>query len=756
MDKKTNSDRKEKFILISGLFSISILLILMLVFYITQSTAILSAGIERSISETAQLVATTIRNRTDSILHNLELATVACSKMETTDDMLAYLNQTNENGMLRRLSYTGLDGVCHTTDGVQLDVRNYSFYQDIVTGGAKGNIDFVAGNDLEAPSFICSVPLYRDGTLAGILSASNDIDNIRNALSVDYWDGEAFFHIVRKNGDVILFSDNKNANRKSDNLFELFQIEGTVQSGGDTLEQLKTNMEAHQKGMLYFDSGNKQTKIMCYLPLEISDWYILSIVPTSYIQHDSAVLTVTAVVISILIMLLFLLLICLILWNNRKHRQALEKIAFIDPVTGGYNRTKFEMEMLRLIRKAPAGTYALLSIDVYQFKTLNDVAGGREGDEVLRYCYHTLTKHFPGLPVGRISSDMFDVLFLAGNKEDYESKLKQLAKAINEFNRDRENKYYLRLAAGIYPIDNPNLDIITIQDRANIARKSLKKNAHSAQQLYTLSVYNDDERQRQSREREMMDQLDDALKRQEIQVYLQPKIDLETNRVCAAEALCRWQDPQHGMIPPDEFIPLFERDGSIVKVDLYMFDHVCRLIRSWIDRGWTPLPISVNLSRVHLYNPDFLERFIQINKQHQVPAGLIEFEITESVAFENMEQLSTIIQQMHHAGFRCSLDDFGSGYSSLNLLNEIPVDIIKLDRDFFRITAEDNNRSRAIIESVVTLAKKLHAKTVSEGVETEAQVQFLRHIRCDMVQGFVFSRPLSVPDFETFVKEKNA
>lgn len=218
-----------------------------------------------------------------------------------------------------------------------------------------------------------------------------------------------------------------------------------------------------------------------------------------------------------------------------------------------------------------------------------------------------------------------------------------------------------------------------------------------------------------------------------------------------AEALVRWDDPEWGLVPPNEFIPFFEQNHFIVQVDLYVFEQVCKYMRGWLDAGLVLVPISVNLSKVHLNEQDFLQKFINIRNKYSIPPELLEMELTETILFENVELVVNVVQQIHQMGFQCSIDDFGSGYSSLNLLKDIKADTLKLDKAFFSSPKADVPRERVIIESVVELAKKLSMKTVAEGVETVEQMQFLEEINCDMVQGYVISKPVDVNSFEKMV-----
>lgn len=227
---------------------------------------------------------------------------------------------------------------------------------------------------------------------------------------------------------------------------------------------------------------------------------------------------------------------------------------------------------------------------------------------------------------------------------------------------------------------DPNLPLTQQLDRANVALKNVKDTNDS--RLFAFQFYSDLDRLKLMREKDMENRMQDALNAGEFVVYLQPKLSLKDDTISGAEALVRWQDPERGLIPPDEFIPFFEKNRFIVEVDLYVFDQVCSLLRRWLDEGITPVPISVNMSRAHLAKTDFLDAYEAIRKAYGVPPELLEIELTETLVFTNPEALFQVIDQIHRRGYRCSMDDFGSGYSSLNLLKDLRMDTLKLDRAF--------------------------------------------------------------------------
>ena len=239
-----------------------------------------------------------------------------------------------------------------------------------------------------------------------------------------------------------------------------------------------------------------------------------------------------------------------------------------------------------------------------------------------------------------------------------------------------------------------------------------------------------------------------ALEKQEFRLFLQPKFDLNTNRLAGAEALVRWITEEGRMIFPNQFIPLFEENGFCVQLDFYMVEQACRQIRQWLNAGITPIPISINQSKRLFYETDYIENLRSLTEKYEIPATLITLEILEGLAMENVEELNQKIGKLQELGFRVSMDDFGSGYSSLNTLGNLNIDELKLDQGFlFAIAGGQGERFKLIMEKVVSLTKSLHISTVVEGVETEADEALIKSLGCDLGQGYYYSRPISAVEF---------
>lgn len=415
-----------------------------------------------------------------------------------------------------------------------------------------------------------------------------------------------------------------------------------------------------------------------------------------------------------------------------------------DDVTGGKNKREFERVASLLLKGE--GEFVVVYANIDRFKLINDSYGDDVGDMVLCKVHKIIDDELLRWDEvsGRIMADSFGMLMRFHSLEKLDHRLSRINDQLSQIMDEEGQSYGIKMYFGVYLVENKNTLVSAMLERANIA---LKRVAGAAQHLVHMGVYDDAERQLLGREKELEMKMERALKNGEFVPYLQPKYELENETIGGAEALVRWVDPVEGMIFPNEFIPLFERNGFIVELDLYMFEQVCKLVEKWSESGYPKIPVSVNMSRGHFSVPGFFKRYQQILDRYDIPDNTIEIELTESLFYNEMSMLKELINKIHAAGMLCSIDDFGSGYSSLNMLKDVKVDALKLDRVFFK-EAEDDQRGKSIINSVLHLAQSLNLRTISEGVEIRSQVDFLKEMDCDYIQGYVFAKPMPVTDFE--------
>lgn len=431
-------------------------------------------------------------------------------------------------------------------------------------------------------------------------------------------------------------------------------------------------------------------------------------------------------------------------WNK-----TLKDLTLRDPLTGAYQMESFKSEAQKYLDEYPYRKYAVVYTDFSDFKYINDVFGYQYGDSILARYGEILQEELgEGELCGRVSADNFVLLMRYDNKEDVASRQRRADGKIMEFMNNSYDRQTVPTCCGICCTEDvvEDLKIDGFLDRANFARKTVKNGTHSNYVFYDDSI-----RQHLWKEKKIESRMRDALERHEFQVYYQPKVDLKTGRIATSEALVRWCSEAGAVIPPDQFIPVFEQKFMINQLDQYVFEEVCRWLRHLLDQGITALPVSVNVSRLQFYDVEFVSRYVQIRDRYAIPPELLEIEFTESIVFDNSQVLLQTVSALKKAGFSCSIDDFGKGYSSLSLLKELPVDVLKIDRFFFS-ESDDRERDCAIVQGIVEMVHKFHIHTVAEGIEEEEQVEFLKDIGCDYVQGYVFYRPMPQAEYEEVLK----
>lgn len=426
--------------------------------------------------------------------------------------------------------------------------------------------------------------------------------------------------------------------------------------------------------------------------------------------------------------------------------------AGVDDVTGGKNKREFERISRILLQRN--GEFALVYANIDRFKLVNELYGDEEGDRVLREVHKVIDNELLSWDEvsGRIMADNFGMLVRFHSMNKLEHRLNRLNEQLGHLCDEQGVAYGLRLFFGVYLVTNKEMPVSAMLERANLA---LKKTLQLPQQLKKIGIYDEKEHKKLEREKHLEMRMEQALQNGEFVPYLQPKYELTHETIAGAEALVRWVSPEEGMILPGEFIPLFEKNGFIVELDLYMFEQVCKMIESWHKNGYRIIPVSVNMSREHFLVPNFFDSYREILERYDVPKGSIEIELTESLFFNEISMMTDLVNKIHEAGMRCSIDDFGSGYSSLNMLKDIKVDALKLDRVFF-VKTEEDKRGKDVINSILHLAQNLQLQTISEGVEIRSQVEYLKEMDCDYIQGYVFAKPMPVNDFVRIAFQKSA
>lgn len=561
-------------------------------------------------------------------------------------------------------------------------------------------------------------------------------------FSLSFYNDLGFSYIVKDNGEILIRSKHRNSNRTFKNLFDLIDLSG---NDAKTIESFKASLSKRDKGVALFnyqDSSN----VFCYVPLQQNNhWFIISIIPNSVIMKQANNIIISSIILCSGIAGAISCVVLLYIRDSRKHKRMLENLAFYDHLTMLYNYQKFKTEGEKLFLERNHTLLAVLYLDINDFKIINELYGYKYGDKILTQLANILKKLViaPGLTC-RVNADNFLIMQSYHDKTELENLCQEINQKFCNLLESLDNKNNTIVKIGIccYEDDQTISGIDGLIDCSHLAL-----NAYIPGQTNNYYFYNSKMHDQMIRKVEIENNMESALLNNEFTFYLQPKYAPNGQVMLGAEALVRWLEPSGNLIMPGEFIPIFEQNGFILKMDEYIFESVCKFLYQRIIENLPNVPISINISRLHLYQDDFIERYSKIKNKYSLPDKLVELEITENILLDNIERIRNIIIELQNNGFTCSIDDFGSGYSSLNSLKDLPFEVIKLDR-FFLINSYDIQRSQEIIKAIVEMAKTINIKTVAEGVETPSQLEFLKMIDCDMIQGYIFSKPRPIKEFE--------
>lgn len=413
----------------------------------------------------------------------------------------------------------------------------------------------------------------------------------------------------------------------------------------------------------------------------------------------------------------------------------------IDAATGLLSKEAFFDEAAAYLRHSGARDVSIVCFDVDHFKLFNDLHGLDCGDELLRYLGRALALRFSpdgAQPLARLAADTF-ALCATGIRPE------RVERILVDISSECPNGIDAIVRAGVYRIEDPASPVSIMCDRAVIALRTVKGSYFDRVALYDPGM-----REALVLEREVVAGIESALREDRIELFLQPKCNIRTGKIVGAEALARWRHPERGIVAPGEFIPLIERNGLVRSLDLRVWEKTAAWIRGLIDEGVQPVPVSVNVSRADIYLVDVAAELHALVERYGIDPSLIEVEITESAYSERPDRIVAAFDELAERGFTVLMDDFGSGYSSLNMLKDINVDVLKID---MRFLDRDDRRSKDIMESVIRMARWLDLPVIAEGVETREQVNFLLDVGCSYAQGYYYARPMEAAAFEALLTD---
>ncbi len=578
--------------------------------------------------------------------------------------------------------------------------------------------------------FLYAVPVYDGEKILGVVAASDTIEIFRDIADGNtVMNGHGYVHIIDEQGNFLVRSKNTLV---KENIYSIF--DGPYITG-NTKNITKTKLLNQESMLGDFRYNNEK----CHFYLEsmgLNGWNLFCVNKFlgGILPLGRFILVIGTVLFSILLLMLFWLYFGY--FKFYKNTSLVLKQAYFDQITGAKSSLRFSQELEEFRKNHD--DYSIVSMNIRNFKFINDLFGNREGDKVLCYIKRVIEENLEaGEFFCRDTADLFYILMLDTEEEKIKLRLESIISHVSQTSRNAEYSYELSLYSGVA--------IRGDTEKALLAMQSIQ------QKLYTsIAMYNE-ELHKSLREKNNIERyMQTALQNEEFKLFLQPKYELKTNRLAGAEALVRWQKPDGTYRYPGEFIPLFEANGFCLKLDMYMVDRVCRQLRRWIDLGMNPVPVSINQSKLLFFNRNYVNDLLRVVNRYNISPSLITLEILEGVAMERLEEINCRIEELHSEGFKVSMDDFGSGYSSLNMLYQLKIDELKLDRAFLqKVSDADNERRKITLEHIIAITKKLGIYTVSEGIETEYDRETMRMLNCDCGQGYFYNKPICAEEFSS-------
>ncbi|MDO5521118.1 MAG: EAL domain-containing protein [bacterium] len=431
------------------------------------------------------------------------------------------------------------------------------------------------------------------------------------------------------------------------------------------------------------------------------------------------------------------------IWNTSRHSTYEKELAeeiYYDSMTGLYKYSKLFFMVRNILNQYKDKNFAFITFNINRFRIFNDMYGEKVTENVLIQIADVLRSlQAEDKLCSRYQSDQFIVFLSYSTNQEILDVIETIRSECIEIFRRKGN---LKLSFGVYQINDRTLPVRLMCDRARLAEYSVK-----GLTMQHYAFYNEEYRSQLMEQQLIENEMDEALRSGQFEMYLQPSYDLRTGEILGGEALVRWEHPERGMIYPDKFIPLFEKNGFIIQLDEFIWEEACKVLRNWYKRGYE-IPLSVNISRVHTYDINFVQKLVNLVEKYEIPRYLLQLEFTESMFTGDGDLLLTLMRRLKEQGFILLMDDFGSGYSSLNMLKNMPIDIVKLDRLFFDDISE-NARGKIIIQSSIRMIHELMLDVTAEGIENEEHVEFLNACNCTKGQGYFYAKPMSISEFET-------
>ncbi len=618
-------------------------------------------------------------------------------------------------------------------DGKSRNIDITEAWEKVKAGKSFAKRLSYAGGDAAEEYVFLAIPWKQDVNTSGMLYSGFALDKYAKIISTPVYKESEYTYLASSDGkiDGCAFGGEEIYSPKMTDEIEKQFSEIITGTDGDSCK--------------FRSNNDKFIAVACRIT-GFPDISIVTAVNTNVVYADvSKVITAIYVTLCVILSVAVIQTIVSVVSYNRR-RKEIADIVNTDELTGLPTKS-YHKKLVSDILENKKNQYAYVSCDISEFKFINSTYGYEYGNMALKHIAGIFDQCLQNDETAcRTGEDHFSLLLQYEGTDQFIERFNEILDKCSDLPKDDNGKGGKAVfTCGVY-IVNPGDDVNRIRARANVARRSLKKSIANQ-----IAFYSEEDFNKNLRNHELEAELLQVIEKKELHVFFQPKYEITNEKVIGAEALVRWQHPTKGVLSPNQFIPLAEENGFVKEIDFFVFESVCKMQKSWIDAGKRLVPISINFSRVHLDDEDFVDHILQIANKYKVDPKMLEIELTETAVFGEMQKLLNVMYKIKNAGFGLSMDDFGSGYSSLNLLREMPVDVLKLDKEFLDDCGEGETREKKVISHVISMAKDLEISVLAEGVETQSQKDFLQEANCDMIQGYYYAKPMPKEEFESYL-----
>lgn len=663
----------------------------------------------------------------DNMMTLTSIADLLDTKEIYNNEIFTTLNTISNRNTFKRIGIIDLEGKARSSDGKDFYAGDRNYYHNALQGYNSISSLLIDRTD-NRHIHVYAVPIEDKGSIIAVLFATNNVEDLADHLSTTTFQNQGYSLICDAEGNTVIPSGHDSVNNDIKNITE-FTFEDDF-----SVDQLKTVQSS-----TITCSNNGTEYYLSYNHLSVNDWLVLTIVPTSVVDGQLQHFTSVAIITWGLISLICTGLVVLVYYNRRKNKEQLLTFAYKDSLTNYDNLNKC---ISRCQNIKNLSQYSIIDLDITDFRWFNEINGKDIGDALLCCIMEVLVESVRDDEFcARHQSDHFVLVIKSQDFTFIQEYLLTIMNTIRERFALLYTTSQYSFRAGICYFQSNQDDIIKYLEKARYTKKNSSQSSKDTIILYSGDMYKEE-----LAEMKLLEDFGMGLKNHQFKVYLQPKVKLADESIYHVEALVRWKHPIHGLVSPSSFIPVLERKGLLEPLDMYVFNCVLQQLEKWNQQGY-PVVVSINASRTYIFNKGYIENIKNMMAKYQVSPNQIEIEITETVLLNHKTQFIAIVKELKELGLRIALDDFGSDYSSLNMLKDIPIDVIKLDREFFSENIDNEKRGRIIVGELISLSKKLQITTVAEGIETRQQSEYLNSVGCDYIQGYYYYRPMPIDDF---------